>query len=62
MPRTSRRDLARLALLGVLGNTLYQMIFIQGIAHQGRDPWIVPIGRFESDGVARPLAETANNR
>lgn len=32
MPRIPRRDLAKLALLGVLGNTLYQMIFIQGIA------------------------------
>ena len=32
MARIPRRDLARLALLGILGNTLYQMIFIQGIA------------------------------
>ena len=31
-PRISRPDLARLALLGVLGNTIYQMIFIFGIA------------------------------
>ncbi len=32
MPRIPGRDLARLALLGILGNTLYQMIFISGIA------------------------------
>ncbi len=32
MPRLPRRDVVRLALLGVLGNTLYQMIFISGIA------------------------------
>jgi len=32
LPRIGRRDLALLALLGVLGNTLYQMIFISGIA------------------------------
>ncbi len=31
-PRISRPDLVRLALLGVLGNTIYQMIFILGIA------------------------------
>lgn len=31
-PRISRPDLVRLALLGVLGNTVYQMIFILGIA------------------------------
>ncbi len=28
-----RPDLARLALLGLLGNAIYQMVFIQGIAH-----------------------------
>ena len=32
-PRIPRPDLVRLALLGVLGNTIYQMIFISGIAH-----------------------------
>lgn len=32
MPRIPRHDLAKLALLGILGNTLYQVIFIQGIA------------------------------
>lgn len=32
MPRIPRRDIAMLAMLGILGNTLYQMIFIQGIA------------------------------
>ncbi len=31
-PRISRPDLVRLAFLGVLGNTIYQMIFIVGIA------------------------------
>jgi len=32
MPRIPGRDLAKLALLGVLGNTFYQVIFIEGIA------------------------------
>jgi len=32
MPRIPGRDLARLAMLGFLGNTVYQVVFIQGIA------------------------------
>ncbi len=32
LPRIAGRDHARLALLGVLGNSIYQMIFISGIA------------------------------
>lgn len=32
MPRIPGRDLARLAVLGLLGNTVYQVVFIHGIA------------------------------
>jgi len=31
-PHISRKDLVKLVLLGILGNTIYQIIFIQGIA------------------------------
>jgi drug/metabolite transporter (DMT)-like permease len=33
VPHISRKDLVKLVLLGILGNTIYQIIFIQGIAH-----------------------------
>jgi drug/metabolite transporter (DMT)-like permease len=33
VPHISRKDLVKLVMLGVLGNTIYQIIFIQGIAH-----------------------------
>src|SRR3974390_627477 len=31
-PHISRKELVKLVLLGILGNTIYQFIFIQGIA------------------------------
>jgi drug/metabolite transporter (DMT)-like permease len=33
VPRISRPDLVKLVLLGILGNTIYQILFIVGIAH-----------------------------
>jgi drug/metabolite transporter (DMT)-like permease len=33
VPHITRKDLVKLVLLGILGNTIYQIIFIEGIAH-----------------------------